>query len=217
MAWIGLVLVGWGLGELSTSAVQASDADAVRDVASGRSSLLVTLAHAASFVGSGYVIVPLAIVVCAILCWRRRRADAYAVALSAAGAIALSSVVKIMVGRARPPVHHLEAVSSGSFPSGHATQSTAFYLTLLMVLVTGKPRSARPAAAVAAVLLIIAIATSRVYLGVHYPSDVIAGMLLGGTWSVISRRASITTFSETSARAQPSAVAGGGSDKPLSD
>lgn len=187
IAWIVLVLVGWSLGELSMSAVQATDVDAVRDAAADRSPVLVAFAHALSFAGSGYVIVPLAVVVCVIFYRRGRRVDAYAVALSAFGAIALSSVVKIIVDRSRPPVHHLEAVSSASFPSGHATQSTAFYLAVLMALVTGKPARVRAAAAIGAAVLIIAIAISRVYLGVHYPTDVVAGMVLGGTWSVITR------------------------------
>jgi undecaprenyl-diphosphatase len=188
IAWIMLVLVGWGLGELSRSAAQASDLDEVQDVAAGRSPLLTTLAHALSFAGSGYVIVPLAVVVCVILYHHGRRVDAYAVALSVLGAMALSSVVKPIVDRSRPPVHHLEAVSSASFPSGHATQSTAFYLALLMALFTGRPPRVRAATAIATAILIIAIAISRVYLGVHYPTDVVAGVLLGGTWSVITRR-----------------------------
>jgi undecaprenyl-diphosphatase len=189
IAWIVLVLVGWGLGELSSSAAQASDVDAVRDVAQGRSPLLTTLAHTLSFVGSGYVIVPLTVVVCVSFYHRGRRVDAYAVTLSALLAMALSSVTKIIVDRSRPPVHHLEVATSASFPSGHATQSAAFYVALLLALRAGKSRRVRTAAAIAAGVLIAAIATSRVYLGVHYPTDVVAGVLLGGAWSVITRRA----------------------------
>jgi undecaprenyl-diphosphatase len=188
IAWIVLVLVSWGAGELSTSAAQASDLDAVQDAAAGRSPRLTTLAHVLSFVGSGYLIVPLAVVVFVILHHLGRRVDAYAVSLSAFGAMALSSVVKLIVDRSRPPVHHLEAVSGASFPSGHATQSTAFYLVLLMALLTGKPPRVRAAAAIATAVLTIAIAISRVYLGVHYPTDVVAGMLIGGTWSAITHR-----------------------------
>jgi undecaprenyl-diphosphatase len=183
-----LVLVGWGAGELSVSTARTTDLDAVQDVAGDRSPLLTSLAHVLSFVGSGYVVAPLAVIGCGLLYRRGRRVDGYAVALGVFGAMALSTVVKIIVDRVRPPVHHLEAVSTASFPSGHATQSTALCLALLAALLAGKPLRLRAAAAFATAALLLSIAISRVYLGVHYPTDVGAGIVLGGTWSVLSRR-----------------------------
>jgi undecaprenyl-diphosphatase len=189
IGWIALVLIGWGLGELSVSAARGADVDAVKDVAADRTGLLTVVAHVLSFIGSGYVIVPLAVVITMALYSRANRPDASAIALSVAGAMALSSLVKVIVDRARPPVHHLEAVSSASFPSGHATQSTAFFLALLLAWLAVPGGTRRRVLAIAAtVLLIVAVALSRVYLGVHYPTDVIAGILLGGAWALLSRR-----------------------------
>jgi undecaprenyl-diphosphatase len=163
-------------------------------VAADRTGFLTGFAHVLSTIGSGYVVFALAAIACVFLYRRRRGAAALAVAVSTAGAVVISNVDKLLVGRPRPPVHHLEHVTSASFPSGHATQSTAFYGTLLVVVLwsSGSARLRATLAAVATASLVLAIAFSRVYLGVHYPSDVVAGMLLGGSWSAIVCTALVT-------------------------
>jgi membrane-associated phospholipid phosphatase len=189
MALLLLVGVGYALGKLSQSVAQAADLELVRDVAAHRVHSLVVLAHDLSWLGRGYVIVPLALVCCAALYRRGRRSSALAVAASVVGAFAISSLDKLLVGRPRPPVEHLETVTTASFPSGHATEVSAFLLALLIAFLLTKPR--RPgvlAAAIATVTLISGVALSRVYLGVHYPSDVLGGVLIGSAWSVIAAR-----------------------------
>jgi undecaprenyl-diphosphatase len=84
-------------------------------------------------------------------------------------------------------VHHLEHVASASFPSGHTTQATAFYLALLIIFLASKPsRRGAVAAAIATIGVVLGIVFSRVYLGVHYPSDTAAGVLLGASWSLLA-------------------------------
>jgi membrane-associated phospholipid phosphatase len=181
-----LLLIGWGLGELATSLTQTDDLDAVRDVAAERTGFLTGVAHVLSTIGSGYVVFGLAAIACVLLYHRRLGAAALAVAVSTAGAVVLSNVDKLLVDRPRPPVQHLEHVTSASFPSGHATQSSAFYGTLLVVvLCSGSGRLWAVPTAIATAALVLGIAFSRVYLGVHYPSDVVGGLLLGGSWSAI--------------------------------
>ena len=81
---------------------------------------------------------------------------------------------------------HLVMVKTSSFPSGHATSSMIFFLTLALVLTAGT-RWQRPAA-VGAILLSLAIGTSRVMLGVHWPSDVIGGWAFGLLWVLLTLR-----------------------------
>jgi membrane-associated phospholipid phosphatase len=183
---VGLLLIGWGLGDLAQSVTQRADLDLVRDAAAERTSLLTVIAHGLSFVGSGFVIFPLAAAGCAVFFRRGERRNAFAIALSAGGGVLISNVDKLLVGRPRPTVHHLELVRSSSFPSGHAAQATAFYLALLIALRLKRrlPVVALTAQLTAAVL-ILGIALSRVYLGVHYPSDVAAGVLLGAAWVLV--------------------------------
>jgi undecaprenyl-diphosphatase len=74
-------------------------------------------------------------------------------------------------------------VASSSFPSGHATQSTAFLVAFVALVCSGGSGRWRAAATLVAAMLVCAVGTSRVYLGVHYPTDVAAGIILGGAWA----------------------------------
>ncbi|MCK9906483.1 phosphatase PAP2 family protein, partial [Frankia sp. Cpl3] len=84
----------------------------------------------------------------------------------------------------RPSMHHLVEAGSYSFPSGHAMVSAAFYGMLGYLIWLNLRQRTKPAWYVVAltVLLIVAIGISRVYLGVHFPSDVIAGFAAGSIW-----------------------------------
>lgn len=101
------------------------------------------------------------------------------------GSIAVA-LAKNLVGRPRPAlVDHLVEVGSASFPSGHAANSAIIYLTIALVVIQIVPaRQARAFLFVATVLLVTAIGSSRVYLGVHWPSDVLAGWSFGSLWAL---------------------------------
>ena len=110
---------------------------------------------------------------------------AFAVAFSLGGAMLNVVWVKLLMMRPRPPVEHLQAVRSSSFPSGYATQASAFWFSLVLALHTaGAPATITGVAAGLALLIVLVVAASRVYLGVHYPSDVGAGGLLGTGWAL---------------------------------
>ena len=96
------------------------------------------------------------------------------------------ALVKRMVARARPDlVDHLVPVSSASFPSGHAANSAIVYLTLAaLASQVVRESAARRYLFAVAVLLVGAIGLSRVYLGVHWPSDVLAGWSFGTLWAL---------------------------------
>lgn len=101
------------------------------------------------------------------------------------GSIAVA-LVKKLVGRERPAlVDHLVEVGSASFPSGHAANSAIIYLTIALVSIQVIPhRAARWFLTGAVILLVAAIGFSRVYLGVHWPSDVLAGWSFGTLWAL---------------------------------
>ena len=80
---------------------------------------------------------------------------------------------------------HEVYVYSGSFPSGHSTLSAATYLTLAMLVASLETRRRTKALAYSmAGLVLVGVGFSRVYLGVHWPSDVLAGWCLGATWAL---------------------------------
>jgi undecaprenyl-diphosphatase len=96
-----------------------------------------------------------------------------------AGAVALENGLKYAFHRARPEPFFAMAPETYSFPSGHALFSTCFYGALAGLLAANvKGASLRAAIWVAAGMLVLAIGLSRVYLGVHYPTDVIGGYLV---------------------------------------
>lgn len=97
------------------------------------------------------------------------------------------AALKHLVDRPRPPVEdHLVDVSTLSFPSGHATASAAAVsMLLLCLLAVGAPRPVLALASVLGLPLVVAMDWSRVYLGVHYLSDVVAGTILG-LWLTLS-------------------------------
>jgi PAP2 superfamily len=145
------VLVGWGVGELWLSVVGSADPNAVRDVAAQRTVALTEVARVVTWAGSAFLLVPLALIACLALGRAGLRREALAVVLSLGGAMLISDLVKLLVSRPRPPVEHLQAVTGSSFPSGHATQASAFWFSLVMALrVAGAPpRVNRVAAALA--------------------------------------------------------------------
>jgi membrane-associated phospholipid phosphatase len=167
--------------------VSGEDLTLVRDLVRQRTSTLTTLAHAASWLGRSYVLVPAAVLVAAVAAALGRRRVALPVIVAVVGSVIVQNVAKAIIDRPRPPVVALERVSGTSFPSGHATEATAFFgLLLLVALSSSRSAPVKLAAVLATGAIVGSVALSRVYLGVHYPSDVLAGIVLGGAWSLIT-------------------------------
>jgi membrane-associated phospholipid phosphatase len=117
------------------------------------------------------------------LVWRRRPRLAVFVAVTMVGNSALNTVAKLAVDRARPVLPNPVAHATGmSFPSGHAQSAVVAYSVLLLVFLPSLRGPWRRLAIVVAVLMVLGIGFSRVALGVHYASDVLAGYVLGAAW-----------------------------------
>ncbi len=136
--------------------------------------------------GSGTVLTSVVLAVAGLLLVQRHRLTALAlVAASWTGSWAVA-LLKAQVGRARPTiVEQWAAVDNASFPSGHAASSAVIYLTLAAIASQVTPgRAVRTYLVSLAILLVGAIGVSRVYLGVHWPSDVLAGWSFGTLWAL---------------------------------
>ncbi|MBV9550369.1 MAG: phosphatase PAP2 family protein [Alphaproteobacteria bacterium] len=98
----------------------------------------------------------------------------------------LSSSLKAWFDRARPDLLPLPPNLSASFPSGHSMMSAVTYLTIAMLLTRTQPaRSIRIFSVAVAVLMIVVVGLSRVYLGYHWPTDVLGGWCLGSAWALL--------------------------------
>lgn len=135
--------------------------------------------------GGHSVLTVLVVIVTVYLLLAGRRATAMLVAGSAVGAALVSHGSKLLFDRARPDVvTHLVEVSTPSLPSGHALLSASIYLMLgaLLAQQFARPALRRYVIGVAAGITLL-VGLSRVYLGVHWPSDVLLGWLVGSLWA----------------------------------
>lgn len=143
-----------------------------------------TTAKGLTQLGAPLVLQLMAVVLAVLLVRSRRRRTALYLAVCIAGAYLLSTTGKLLVARARPvfsdPLSHARGTS---FPSGHATGSAAFYFALAVIALSVLHRPRRGLLLAMAVLMPVGIASTRVVLGVHYVSDVTAGLLIGWGWA----------------------------------
>lgn len=116
----------------------------------------------------------------------KKRLSALLLVVGLAGGVALSEGLKALFERARPPVAY-QAVETlnASFPSGHALLATVFYLTLGVMLTRAFPRKRLKAYVLGcAVVIVLLIGLTRIYLAAHWASDVFAGWSVGAAWSM---------------------------------
>lgn len=127
------------------------------------------------------------IIAVAFLLLHKRVASALFVVTAVLGGTGISELIKALFGRDRPPlIYRAVASANASFPSGHAMLSTITYLTLGALLAQVMPQRRQKVFVFAtAVILALIIGASRVYLGVHWLTDVLAGWSLGAAWAMI--------------------------------
>ena len=174
-AW--LLLLAGGAADALDAALGGFDpaaplAGPMRDLTAFGSATLVTL-----FALGGY----------AVLLAQRRRREALQLALAAAGSGLWVETLKPLYARARPDA--LPALTewfNASFPSGHTLMSAALYPTLAVLFGARLRPGPRAALLAVALLLVLTVGLSRVYLRVHYPTDVIGGAVFGLLWAWIA-------------------------------
>jgi undecaprenyl-diphosphatase len=136
--------------------------------------------------GSIIVLVIITLAVVGYLFLAGRSAVAWLTLIAVFGGIVLSDLLKFAFERARPDVvNPLARVFTTSFPSGHATLSAITYLTIGAILARSQPLSTMSVYFLSlAAFLTMLIGVSRIYLGVHYPTDVLAGWCIGAAWAM---------------------------------
>ncbi|ATQ41797.1 phosphatase PAP2 family protein [Caulobacter mirabilis] len=149
-------------------------------------SWLLTAATDVTALGSVTVLAMVVLFVAGLFAAVRRWREAAVMVLAAGGGVALSQGLKALFGRDRPDeaLRLVEAVNA-SFPSGHAMLSAVVYLTLgALVARFVRRRRVKAVVMAGAVGVALLVGASRVYLGVHWPSDVLAGWCLGAAWAL---------------------------------
>lgn len=216
-AWLLLLIAGYAVGRLVTDGLPGWDLTVGEALRGRDDSALTQLMRRITTVGAPVVLDAVFVAAVAVLLLRRRFGDLGFLILASPGAVLLEQLLKRLVDRPRPAGEHLVVVHSPSWPSGHASSSLALYGALLLLAVArgadnarGGRRFARTIVIAGSVGLLAMIGLSRVYLGVHYPSDVLAGWLLSGSWLailtlILLRRMGAPRSRSAHADAQPTA------------
>jgi undecaprenyl-diphosphatase len=190
VAGFALSLIGTlGFAELaehvSAGATQAFDEKVLVWLSSHRNPLTDTGMLELTALGTGTVVLMISGIASMFLALTKHKYSALLLGVATAGGLALNMVLKIGFHRPRPDVvvWGTEAFSS-SFPSGHAMSAAIVYSTVAYLAARLQKRLwSKILTMFAAVMLIILICLSRLYLGVHYPSDVAAGVTIGLAWA----------------------------------
>jgi membrane protein DedA with SNARE-associated domain/membrane-associated phospholipid phosphatase len=161
-----------------------SDPGFTRFVVDHRVAWATTFMKDITWLGSNLVMIPLVAVVGGYFLFRDRDwRPAASMTTALIGANLIYRIVKSWVGRPRPPGSlHLIGVSGFSFPSGHATVAVACWGLAALLLGAGRPIRVKLVVGTGAVVLVGLVGLSRIYLGVHWWTDVVAGFALGGLW-----------------------------------
>lgn len=135
--------------------------------------------------GTGLVVMMIVVISALFLFATQHRFSAFLLLVASGGGIVLNAILKSSFDRPRPQLFEwLTEPSSSSFPSGHAMSSAIVYFTVAYLIARlEKRRWMRAVTILASLLLVLLISVSRLYLGVHYPSDVLAGMIIGLAWA----------------------------------
>ncbi len=187
LAVLAAIVLGLADGATEGNGLASIDPPIWQWMVDHRTPALTTAAIVVTNVGSTVSMSIIAVTAVGYLFWRGRRSDAGLVAVVAAGAGALVRFGKATVGRDRPPENlRLVVESNESFPSGHALASAAIIGVLLVVFVPSIGRHwVRAGVIAAALLFVVAIGLSRLYLGVHWATDVLGGWVTGLAWLML--------------------------------
>ncbi len=166
-------------------ATQQFDETVLRWMAAHQSPLLQKVMFEITLLGTGIVLMTMVFVAALFLWLSNHHFSALLLVIATWGGVLINALLKNTFNRPRPQVFEWGAtVLTSSFPSGHAMSATIAYGTVAYL--AARLQAGRPARVVTffiAGLLIVLICTSRLYLGVHYPSDVVAGSLMGLGWT----------------------------------
>jgi membrane-associated phospholipid phosphatase len=147
---------------------------------------LDALMNALTTMGSSMIIVPVFVLVMAGLFWKRRYGSALFLGVASGGALVLNGTMKLFFQRPRPQLPWAQVLPDYSFPSGHTMNGVVFYIALAVIAWSIFGRRFGLVSLALAVVLAIGIGVSRIYLGYHYLTDVVGGLLAGIAWLLIA-------------------------------
>jgi undecaprenyl-diphosphatase len=185
IAVLGMTVFAWLAARVRGGATQAFDDRVLRFLGAHRIPWLEAAMLEVTFLGTGTVVIVMAAVAALFLALTRQRTAAWLLLWATIGALLVNTALKHVFDRPRPRLFEWGThAMTTSFPSGHAMSAAAVYGTVALLAARLTPRRGVRAAVYGVCALLVAlVAFSRLYLGVHYPSDVAAGLVVGAAWA----------------------------------
>ena len=143
------------------------------------------LMNALTDIGSSLVIGPILVLVVAWLLWRRRYGAALFLGVATGGSLVLQATMKVFFARPRPQLPWAPVLPDYSFPSGHTMNAIIFYSALALIAWSVSGRRIGLFVLVVAVVVALGVGVSRIYLGYHYLTDVVGGLMAGIAWLLV--------------------------------
>jgi undecaprenyl-diphosphatase len=173
--------------EVREGETQAFDVAVLRYIETHHSPRLDNVMIDITFLGTGLVVMMIVAVSGMFLWLTKHKHSALLLMVATAGGILLNGLLKASFDRPRPQVFEWgQHTVSSSFPSGHAMSAATVYMTVAYLAARLQRRHiSRVSTMIAAVIVVVLIAISRLYLGVHYPTDVAAGVIIGIAWAAL--------------------------------
>jgi undecaprenyl-diphosphatase len=189
----GIIGLMWILGSLlvngsGSSFVNRADAQTSAWAVEQRTPNLNTLTHLGTLAADTFVALAVAaLAVVSLRLWLGRWRESVVIVVAIVGELLIFLVITAIVHRARPAVPQLDqAPPTSSFPSGHTGAAVALYGCLAVILLRNfTPRWAAVSLTVVCCVIPVVVAASRVYRGMHYPTDVLGGALASGIWLAV--------------------------------
>ena len=192
VALVLCIMFGIAFGYIASAIVNESiahfDSAVIEFVQGLEAPWLTSIMKVFTWIGSGYVVTAIALVGFIVLYFvLRYRHQAFLLLTVVTGSILLNKALKSYFKRERPEIHRILDANGYSFPSGHSMMAFALYAIIAYIAWRNlKTTMSRVALVLFTALMIIIIGTSRIYLGVHYPSDVVGGFAVSALWVTIA-------------------------------
>lgn len=168
---------------IQTSYIQAIDEQIILYGEHLRNTWLTNIMIFFTTVGSIKVTGPLTIIISVYFIWKKKWLEFIFVYINLYSVRTFNRFLKDLFHRERPDLNRIIDVGELSFPSGHAMNSTAIYGFFIYLWINRKPgQQGNRFSIIATILLVFLIGVSRVYIGVHYVTDILAGFAAGGVW-----------------------------------
>jgi len=182
------IAFGYIASAVSNESIEHFDTAVIGIVQGLEAPWLTSIMKVFTWIGSGYVVAPIALIGFIVLFFvLRYRHQAFLLITVVAGSVILNSTLKIYFKRERPEIHRIMDANGFSFPSGHSMMAFALYAIIAYIAWRNvKTTMSRVALVLFTACMIIIIGTSRIYLGVHYPSDIVGGYAVSALWVTIA-------------------------------